>query len=428
MFDFANQAFTLVILTAMFNVYFIEYIVPGELMANGEMNHTRGRQWWAACGIVGQSLIILVGPVLGAMADFSGAKKKLLMASWIGCVLFTGALGWVPPGDVLAGAGLFVVAYFFYGAGENFMASFLPEVSTHRTMGRVSAFGWTLGYVGGLVCLGGAVGILFMWEAPWAYRLICFWAAGFFLVAGVPTFLWLGERKTAEAMPPGANLFTAGFGRLVETFRDLRRYRWLFQFLITMSIYFSGMQIIFWYAGSLARELFEFGPKKMGLFILQITLTGIVGALVTSWVQDRVGARRYLIVLMAFWSITMLAASLATREPVFWGVGNAIGLGVGALGTASRAMAGLFSPAHKAAEFFGFFGLAHKLAAIIGLGWFTLAEFVFAGNFKYVVASASLFFLAGFVLMWFIDEKAGRIAALRARPRRGRAGGAPSRF
>ncbi|TVQ55722.1 MAG: MFS transporter [Phycisphaerales bacterium] len=426
MFDFANQAFTLVILTAMFNVYFTEYIVPTtEVLAedgsvklddDGEpkTDASRGRQLWAVCGVITQILIILLGPILGAIADFTGAKKKLLLITWLGCVVFTASLGLVGPGAIALGMTLFIVAYLFYGAGENFMASFLPEISTHRTMGRVSAFGWTVGYIGGLLCLAGAVVLLFTIEAPNSYRWICVWAGVFFFFGALPTFILLRERKEAEEMPAGYNYVTIGFRRLKETFRELRQFRWLFQFLLIMTVYFAGLQIIFWFAGVMTRELFGFGEQKMGIFILQITLTAIVGAVVTANVQDRIGARNFLLICMAFWTLTILSAAFATQEVTFWIVGNAIGLGIGALGTASRAMVGLFSPQHKAAEFFGFFGFAHKLAAIIGLSSMTLAEFVFAGNFHYVAASGSIFFILGFGLLWTIDEKKGRISALKS--------------
>ena len=109
----------------------------------------------------------------------------------------------------------------------------------------------------------------------------------------------------------------------------------------------------------------------------------------------------------------MLLVAAASKEWVFWVVGNLVGLGIGALGTAGRAMVGLFSPPQKSAEFFGFYGIAHKLAAMVGLGWITLMETVYPGRFDVVVGSASIFFAGGFVAMLFVSEKQGRINALR---------------
>jgi MFS transporter, UMF1 family len=406
MFDFANQAFTLVILTSMFQVYFIEYIVPGD--------PSRGRQLWALSGIVTQVAIIALAPILGALADFLGAKKRLLFVSYVGCVALTASLGLVPPGAAAWGMTLFIAAYLFYAAGENFMSSFLPELADHRYMGKVSAFGWTMGYVGGLLCLLGAAVLTHLWPGATGYRLVAAWAGLFFMAAAMPTFLYLRERKQREPMPAGHTYMTVGFHRLANTFRHLRLHRRLFEFLLIMGFYFGGVQIVYWFAGTLTKELFGFGDQKMALFILQITVTAIIGAILTGRFQDRVGARNFLLVCLVFWTATNLTAALATREWVFWMVGNAVGLGIGAIGTASRAMVGLLSPAHKAAEFFGFYGLFHKLSAILGLGAITLLEVLFAGNFHRVVATSSLFFVIGFVLLLRVDEKAGRVAALRA--------------
>jgi MFS transporter, UMF1 family len=406
MFDFANQAFTLVILTSMFQVYFIEYVIPGD--------PSLGRQLWAASGMITQVAIIVLAPILGALADFMGAKKRLLFISYVGCVALTTSMGLVPPGAAAWGMAHFVAAYLFYAAGENFMASFLPELAHHRHMGAVSAFGWTLGYVGGLLCLGGAVAITFVWEGATGYRLVTAWAGVFFFVAAIPTFLYLRERKVAEPMPPGQTYLTVGFHRLGATFRSLRLHRWLFGFFLVMTLYLGGVQIIYWFAGSLTKELFGFGDQKMGLFILQITATAIVGAILTGRYQDRVGARNFLLGCMVFWAATNLTAALATKEWIFWIVGNAVGLGIGAIGTASRAMVGLFAPAHKAAEFFGFYGLFHKVSAILGLGVLILLETLFAGNFHRVVAASALFFVVGFFLLLLVDEKAGRLSALHA--------------
>jgi len=405
MFDFANQAFTLVILTTMFQVYFVEYIVLDD--------PSLGRRLWSLSGIITQIMIIAVAPVLGALADFYGSKKRLLFLTYLGCVLFTVSLGLVPPGALPLGMTLFILAYLFYAAGENFMASFLPELAPHRVMGRVSAFGWTMGYVGGLICLAGAVGITTIWPGATGYRIVSVWAGLFFLAAAIPTFRWLREKKQPEEMPPGQTYATIGFHRLAETFRSLRNYQWLFRFVAILTVYLAGMQTVYWFAGSLMRSL-GFEELKMGLFVLQLTLTAIVGALFTARYQNAIGARNFILGCLVLWGITIMLVGFADREWMFWVVGNFIGLGIGALGTSSRAMVGLLSPEHKAAEFFGFYGFAHKLSAILALGWIGLGETLFPDRFPLIVASTATFFLIGFIAMFTLNEKAGRIAALKA--------------
>lgn len=405
MFDFANQAFTLVILTTMFQIYFVEYIVPGD--------PSLGRRLWSLAGIITQGTILALAPVLGALADFSGAKKKWLFFTYAGCVLMTASLGLVPPGAVAAGMTVFILAYLFYAAGENFMSSFLPELASHRVMGRVSAFGWTMGYVGGLICLAVAVAITAIWPGATGYRLVSLWAGLFFLLGAVPTFLWLKEKKTAEPMPAGQTFFTIGFHRLGETFQQLRQYRWPFRFLAILAVYMAGMQTVYWFAGSLMSSL-GFGELETGLFVLQLTVTAIGGALLTARFQDAVGTRNTIIACLLLWSVTMLLVGLVTEKRMFWVVGNLIGLGIGALGTSTRAMVGLLSPEHKAAEFFGFYGFALKLSALISLAWIGLGETLFPNRFPILVASTMFFFVAGAILMFTLDEKAGRILALKA--------------
>ena len=127
MFDFANQAFTLVILTTMFHLYFVNHIVVGD--------ESRGRQLWATSGIIALLMVIVVSPLIGALADFSGAKKKLLFVTYVVSVTLTASLGLVAPGQVAAAMVLFVVGYGFYAVGENFMAAFLPELARHEIVG-----------------------------------------------------------------------------------------------------------------------------------------------------------------------------------------------------------------------------------------------------------------------------------------------------
>jgi UMF1 family MFS transporter len=408
MFDFANQAFTLVILTTMFHVYFVSHVVPGD--------ESRGRQLWATSGIVALVAVILVSPLIGALADFSGAKKRLLFVTYLASVVLTAALGLVQPGQVTAGMTLFIVGYGFYAVGENFMAAFLPELATHRDMGKVSAFGWTMGYVGGLTCLAGAAVITALVEGPNGYRLVCLWAGGFFGLAALPTFLLLRERKQHEAMPAGRTMLTIGFHRLADTFRSIRHYRQLFRFLAIMTFYLGGMQIVIWFAGSIAKNLFGLSDRELAVYILLLTVAAIVGAFVTGRYQDRIGTRRTITIALALWMIVMSLTVFVQpgRRWMFWVLGTGVGLGMGMLGTSSRAMVGLFSPPHKAAEFFGFYGFGTKLAAVLGLVLSIVAERLFPNDYNLVVASSSIFFVGGLLLMMTVDEQEGRRAATEA--------------
>jgi len=431
MFDFANQSFTLVILTTMFQLYFVNEIV--------EDDPSRGRQLWATAGIISLLIIVAIAPILGALADFTGAKKKLLFVTYLGCILFTALLALATPGAVGLAMTLFIIGYVFYATGENFMAAFLPELAEHRHMGKVSAFGFTLGYTGGLLCLAGAAVITVLSPGVTGYRLICLWAALFFLGSGIPTFVLLRERKQREEMPSGQTIVTVGFHRLAATFRSIRQYRQLFRYLAIMTFYLSGMQIIIWFAATIARELFGLGDDQLAIYILVLTVTSIIGAFCTGRFQDRLGTKNTIMLALVLWLIVMVSTAFIPQnggsggaaaaggggadDPgsaggvapfMFWVLGSGIGFGMGALGTSSRTLVGLFSPKHKAAEFFGFYGLASKGAVILGLSVTIVAERLFPDQYNMVVASGSIFFIVGLVLMFSVSEKEGRITALRA--------------
>jgi UMF1 family MFS transporter len=408
MFDFANQAFTLVILTSMFGLYFIYDVVPND--------ESLGRQLWATAGIIALSIVVVVSPLIGALADFSGAKKRLLFITYVVSVVFTAALGIVKPGMVTTAMVIFIIGYMFYAIGENFMGAFLPELAAEGDMGKVSAFGWTLGYVGGLLCLGGAALITFKWPGPTGYRLICLWAGIFFLIAALPTFILLRERKQREPLPPGQTLFSVGFVRLATTFRSLRLYRVLFRFLVIMTFYMGGMQIIIWFAQSIGRKLFGLSIREFAVYILILSVTAIAGAFITGRIQDRIGARRTIILALVIWLLVMLPIPFLKQQNLFlfWVLGSGVGFGMGMLGTSSRAMVGLFSPPHKAAEFFGFYGLGTKIAAILGLALSIIAERMFPNSYNLVVGSSIIFFVGGLLLMFTVDEAAGRDACAKA--------------
>ncbi len=415
MFDYANQAFTLVIITAVYQQYFVKQIVP---MA-GESDH-RGRRMWEISNISAEIVIILLAPLLGALADFSGAKKRFLFLTYIGCVFATFLLGMVGPGDIALGMILFILGYIFFGSGENFLNAFLPEIAQQKDMGRVSAFSWAIAYCGALLSTAVAYTILAQFTPnpdlppePAGYRWVAVWCGAYFLLGGLPTFFLLRERKLRETLPPGQTMVTVGFHRLRGTFTEVRRFRQLVRFLLISMIYLAGMQVVIFYAGLIASDMFGFSPAEQGIFFAQVIVTGILGAAVTGPVQDRIGSRNTIQILLVIWAFTMFLAAFAQREWVFWLLGNFVGLSMGALGTASRVMAGLFSPHHKSAEIFGFYGMSQKLAVILGLG-FQLLLGLLGVQFNWAIAASSLFFIIGFFLMFSIDEREGRIIAIKA--------------
>ena len=146
MYDFANSGFTTVILTAIFNAYFVGVIAAGQGSGDATL-------LWTLAMAVANALVLISAPVVGAIADYSGAKKRFLTATTIGCVVFTALLYFAGPGDIALAVVLVILATFMFASVENLIAAFLPEISTPETIGRLSGYGWALGYFGGLLTL-----------------------------------------------------------------------------------------------------------------------------------------------------------------------------------------------------------------------------------------------------------------------------------
>ena len=227
-YDFANSSFTTVIVTAVYVLYFRNVVVP-----NGA---ERGDFLWGLAISISMLLVAVSSPILGSVADFSGAKKKFMVAYAATCITFTAALYFVGPGQVFLGIVLFVVANIGFAGGNVFYNAFLPEIADNENMGRISGMGWAVGYVGGMLCLllvmpfaeklgDGAAGADFA-------RLSFPVTALFFLIAAIPTFVLLKERGQAKPLAEGKGYLRMGFEQFVSTLKHVRRFKELAKFLL----------------------------------------------------------------------------------------------------------------------------------------------------------------------------------------------------
>src|SRR3989442_10330218 len=187
MYDFANSGYTTVVITAVFGAYFVGVISNNEAWATFA---------WTAALSISYAFILVTGSLVGAWADAHAAKKKLLLFSTIGCVIFTALLSVVSPGQVALALTLIVLSNYFFGTGENLIAAFLPELADSGAMGRVSGWGWAFGYLGGLVALGICLAYIMTSGKPatQSVPVTMLITAAFFALAATPTFLFLRER------------------------------------------------------------------------------------------------------------------------------------------------------------------------------------------------------------------------------------------
>jgi UMF1 family MFS transporter len=405
MFDFANSSYTTVIVTVAFSVFFTSLVAAGP----------QADAWWGRGIFISNLIVVLLSPIVGAIADESGRKKAFLFATYLLCVLGTASLWFVVPG--MEGAiglalALFVVSNIAFSFGENFTAAFLPEISTPASVGRVSGFGWGLGYFGGLASLlliKSKIEAGFTMENLDNLRSIWPTTAVFFLFAALPTFLFLRERAPRRSEPV-LYYVRQGFGRLRHTFDSIGHFRELAKFLSVFFVFYAGLSSIIAFVGVYAQRTVGFTSGELILLFLVVQLSAAGGAFVFGFIQDRIGARKTIQLSLLLWIATCAATYLTSSKSVFWGIALAAGLGIGSLQSASRGMVGMFSPVGKSGEFFAFWGLAGKGAYAVGPLLFGFVSSS-TGSQRTAILATGIFFVAGYLGMFLIDEKRGVAAA-----------------
>ncbi|WP_293008595.1 MFS transporter [Nitrosomonas sp.] len=406
MYDFANSGYTTVILTAIFNAYFVGVIAAEHGSGNATL-------LWSMTMAAANVLVLLSAPVVGAIADCSGAKKRFLTVTTVGCVLFTALLYFVGPGDIALAVILVILATFMFASGENLIAAFLPEISTPETMGRLSGYGWALGYFGGLLTL--ALCLIYVTyaeqqglEAAQYVPVTNLIVAALFGVAALPTLLWLRERVDVSESFDSKHLIRAGFSRLGDTLRQARLHIDLFRFLLSLTVYYAGIYIVIVLAAVYAQEVMGFKTQDTIVLIMVVNVTAAIGAFLFGHLQDRIGSSRCIAITLLIWIAAIVCAYWATDEWLFWVAANLIGTALGGAQSAGRALVGQFTPIGRQGEFFGLWGLATKLSAIIGPLTYGGMVYLFAGDQRIALLSTLGFFIVGLLVLATVNEQRGR--------------------
>jgi len=413
MYDFANSGYTTVVITAVFNAYFVSVIAAGADWAT---------LLWTTVVAVSYVIVMLIGPVLGAWADRHAAKKRVLALATVGCVLTTLALAPVAAqGDawLIAACVLFIASNVFYSLGENFTAAFLPELASSQHIARVSAWGWSLGYVGGLVTLGiclwwvlteQAAGAKASDYVPWTLVI----TSVVYALASVPTFLFLRERATprrdgtdagaAQVMRGVAAQLTRSL-RELDGFPDLRRFFW------AGLAYQAGLAVVITLASVYAEQALGFKMADTIKLLLVVNVSAAIGAFVFGYVQDRIGHKATLAITLMMWIATVVVAYVWHTQAGFWVAANLAGLCLGASQSGGRALVGILSPRRRVAEFYGLWGLVVRLAGVVGPLLYGFVTWVTAGNHRLALLLTGAMFVIGLVLLARVNVTAGERAA-----------------
>ena len=400
MYDFANSAYTTVVITAVFGAYFVGMVAEGKAWATFA---------WTAALSVSYAAILITGPLVGAWADAHAAKKGLLLATTVGCVIFTAALYYAGPGAVVLSLVLLILSNYFFGAGENLIAAFLPELASSQAMGRVSGWGWSFGYLGGLAALGICLVYLMgntQKPSSETVPVTMLITAALFAVAALPTFLFLRERATPQPR------MDSPWARVRDTLRHARQFRDLRRFLICLVFYQAGITAVVALAAIYAEQAMKFTMQQTITLILVVNVTAAIGAFAFGYLQDAIGHVRAVALTLVGWIVMVLLAGFSETASSFWVAANLAGLCMGSSQAAGRAVVGYLAPPARLAEFFGLWGLAVKAASIFGPLTYGAVTWMFAGNHRLGIFATGIYFVVGLILLRGIDIERGREAAL----------------
>lgn len=404
-FDFANQPFTTLVVTFIYATFFTQVIAEDPVT---------GTSQWAWAVAVAGVLEALLAPYLGAMADRSGLRKRFLLITVVICVAGSVALFFPVSGQVWFALSAFVVANLAFELSYVFYNAFLPEIAPRKMIGRISGYGWAVGYLGGLSALVVALVVFVMPEVPpfgldaetgEHIRATNILVAAWYAIFAIPLFLFVKE--TRRALVPKTNgLIRATNRQLRTTFHEIKRYRHAFWLLAARFFYNDGIVTIFFFGGIYAAETFGFETQDVLVFGIALNVAAGIGAFLFGFIDDWIGGKNTILITLVGLSAGCLVAVFTTDVRLFWAAGILIGLLVGPNQASSRSLLGRFIPPTKENEFFGFFAFSGKLTAFMGplaLGAVTaLFESQRAG-----IATVLLFFLVGGLLLLKVNEAEG---------------------
>jgi MFS transporter, UMF1 family len=396
-FDFANSAFTTIIITVIYARYFVGVVAEGNPSAPA---------WWGRALALSQMVVIAVSPLLGAVADAKAAKKRFLMKTALICSFATIALHSVGPGEIWLALGLVVVANIAFSLSENLCSAFLPEISTPENAGRISSLGWSFGYLGGLLSLVLAFALIKVGgdaRVPWTFVM----TGCFFLLASLPTLFLLRERAVARPLAAGENYLQAGWRANVALLRELPRHRTLFIFFVAMVFFVAGLMAVVSFSSVFAGEVLQMTLEETLVLFAVLQIAGVAGALGFGVLQDRLGSKTALVGALLLWVIVCAWVAYCRTKGEFMAIGVVAGLALGSLQSAGRAVVSMLTPPGRSGEFFGCWGFFGKLAALIGP--LVFGELAAGFGYRTAILANAGFFLIGLVIVLTLDLRKGAL-------------------
>ncbi|MBT4332510.1 MAG: MFS transporter [Candidatus Cloacimonetes bacterium] len=395
MYDFANSSFTTIIVTVIYSVYFKNVVV-----AQGEL----GTALWGRAISISMLMVAVTAPIFGAVADFSRAKKKFLFYNCYLTVIFTALLFFVKAGDIYKGMIFFIIANFAFNSGNVFYNALLPDVAPREEIGKISGWGWAIGYIGGLIAL---LLMLPLVHNNWI-RFVFPTVAAFFGIFAIPTFILLKEVKKPSKR---TNYFRTAFKRINQSLKNIKNFKELIKFIISYLIYNDGIIIVISFAAIYGATRFEMSTKQLINYFIIANITSMIGAFIFGYIFDKIGAKKTISITLVVWIAVVVWAFLCRSINEFYLIGMLAGIAIGSSQSSSRAMLALLTPDEKMAEFFGFYSVTGRIASILGpLVYGEVSRIT--GDQKWAILSVVVFFVTGAIVLQTVNEEKGKLTAL----------------
>lgn len=356
LYDFGNSAYAAVVLLAVYSAYFKQTVVGGA----------EGSRYWGLSVGIAMLVVAIISPLLGALADFSATKKRILLVFTAMACIFTALLFFVEKGDVFQGMLFFIIAEIGYRGGQVFYNALLPDIAEPEQMGRVSGNGWALGSFGGILCLGIVLGLIMTIKGTIIIRVAFLITAVFYALATLPVFLFVRERTTPQVLPKGENHFSVSIKKLWKTFQEARQYKDFIRFLIAFLVYNNGIMMILDFAAIIGAVMYGMNQQQLIIFMMIVQVTSVAGAYIFGLITHRAGGRIALIISLLLMIFTVMSLFFINSLTMFNVVGAMAGFALTGVQSVSRTVVGQVCPEGKSAEFYGLFSVAGQLSNFLG--------------------------------------------------------------
>jgi len=426
-YDFGNSAYAAVVLLAVYAAYFKQ----------GVVGTAQGSALWGLALTISMLVVAVISPFLGALADFSGRKKDFLLVMTAISVIFTGLLFFVEKGDIFLGMTLFILAEIGYRAAQVFYNSLLVDVADEDEIGKVSGNGWAFGSFGGIICL---VIVLALIQLNPGNTIIVRFSllitAVYFAIFSLPAFFLIKEKHRPQEKA-GKSYLRVALDRLAKTIQSVKDFKEFIKFMIAVLIYNDGIIAALDFAAIIGAVVFGVTNTELIIFVIVIQITNVAGAFIYGMLGEKIGYKKSLINSLILIILSVVGMMFVPSKMGFFIVGAVAGFAMAGVQSLDRTMVSVFAPAHKNAEFYGFFSLTGRTSSIIGPGVMGLAasglsawvlnslvkaNLVVATNpdamllaekigHRFALVTIIFFLLVGLMPLLFVNEAEGRKAA-----------------